>query len=64
MDEALEHLQEQHAEYRAVERPADVGDLVIVDYTLTPEGMEPRTETGYGFVIGTRRGPARRSTRR
>ena len=39
---------EQHAEYRAVERPADVGDLVIVDYTLTPEGMEPRSETGYG----------------
>ena len=46
-------LQEQHAEYRAVERPADLGDLVIVDYTLTPEGMEPRTETGYGFVIGS-----------
>ena len=53
VDEALAHLQEQQAEYRAVERPADVGDLVIVDYTLTPEGMEPRTETGYGFVIGS-----------
>lgn len=52
VDEALTTLQEQHAEYRAVERAADPGDLVIVDYTLTPEGMEPRSETGYGFVIG------------
>jgi trigger factor len=53
VDEALLHLQEQHAEYRAVERPADVGDLVIMDYTLTPDLMEPRTETGYGFTIGS-----------
>jgi trigger factor len=52
VDEALTALREQHAEYRAVERAADPGDLVIVDYTLTPEGMEPRSETGYGFVIG------------
>src|SRR5262249_30923312 len=51
--EALGQLQEQHAEYRAVERPADVGDLVIVDYTLTPDGMEPRSETGYSFTIGS-----------
>jgi trigger factor len=53
VDEALAHMQEQHAEYRAVERPADVGDLVIMDYTLTPDGMDPRTETGYGFTIGS-----------
>ncbi len=52
VDDALAHLQEQHAEYRVVERPADVGDLVIVDYTLTPEGMPPRTETGFGLVVG------------
>jgi trigger factor len=52
VDDALAHLQEQNAEYRVVERPADVGDLVIVDYTLTPEGMPPRTETGYSLVIG------------
>jgi trigger factor len=52
VDDALAHLQEQHAEYRVVERPADVGDLVIVDYTLTPEGMPPRTETGYSLMIG------------
>jgi trigger factor len=53
VDEALSHLQEQHAEFRAVERPADVGDLVIMDYTLTPDGMEPRTQTGYDFNIGS-----------
>jgi trigger factor len=53
IDEALEHLREQHAEFRAVERPADVHDLVIMDYTMTPEGSEPRTETGYGFVVGS-----------
>jgi trigger factor len=52
VEEALGHLQEQHAEYRSVERPADPGDLVIVDYTLTPDGMEPRHQTGYSFTIG------------
>jgi trigger factor len=52
VEEALGQLQERHAEYRAVERPADVGDLVIVDWTLTPEGMQPRTETGQSFAIG------------
>ena len=52
VEEAIEQIREQHAEYRAVERAADIGDLVIVDYTLTPEDMEPRSESGYGFVIG------------
>lgn len=53
VDEALEHLREQHAEFRTVERPADVHDLVIMDYTLTPDGMDPRTETGYSFLVGS-----------
>jgi trigger factor len=53
VDEALNALQEQHAEYRAVERAADPGDLAIIDYTLTPEGMEARSESDYGFVIGS-----------
>ena len=53
VDEALTALQEQHAEYRSVERAADPGDLAIIDYTLTPEGMEPRSESDYGFVIGS-----------
>ena len=52
VEEAISQIREQHAEYRAVERAADIGDLVIVDYTLTPEDMEPRSESGYGFVIG------------
>jgi len=52
VDEALAQLLEQHAVYRTVERPVDVGDLVVVDYTLTPDGMEPRSETAYTFVIG------------
>jgi trigger factor len=53
VDETLEHLREQHAEFRTVERAADPGDLVLMDYTLTPEGLEPRSEKGYGFVIGS-----------
>jgi trigger factor len=52
VDEALSQLREQHAEFHAVERAADLGDLVMVDYTLTPEGMEARSETGYGFLVG------------
>lgn len=53
LQKTLEHLREQHAEFRSVERAADVGDLVIVDYTLTPEGMEARSEQGYAFLVGS-----------
>ena len=53
VDEALEQLREQHAEFRTVERPADINDLVIMDYSITPEGMDARTETGYSFLIGS-----------
>ena len=53
LEKALEHLREQHAEFRSVERPAAAGDLVIVDYTLTPEGVEPRREQGYAFLVGS-----------
>jgi len=53
VDEALESLREQHAEYRTVERPADINDLVIMDYSLTPEGMDPVTQTGYSFLVGS-----------
>jgi trigger factor len=53
VDQALDQLREQHAEYRAVERAADLNDLVVVDYTVTPEGMEPRPETGQTFVVGS-----------
>jgi len=53
VDEALASLREQHAAYRAVERPADLKDLVLVDYTVTPEGMEPRVEAGHTFLLGS-----------
>jgi trigger factor len=52
VDEAIAHLREHHAEYRAVERAADLGDLVTVDYTLTPDGMESRSQTGQTFPLG------------
>jgi trigger factor len=53
VEQALEQMREQHAEYRAVERAAAPGDLVIIDYTLTPEGQDPATANGYQFVVGS-----------
>ncbi|MBI4240894.1 MAG: trigger factor [Candidatus Rokubacteria bacterium] len=53
VEHALAHLQEEHAEFRSVERAAGPGDLVIMDYTLAPEGMEARTEQGYAFLVGS-----------
>jgi trigger factor len=52
VDEAVAEIREQHAEFHGVERAADLKDLVIVDYTLTPEGMDTRSETGYSFLVG------------
>jgi trigger factor len=49
---ALEQLREQHAQFTSVERAAAAGDLVVVDYTLAPEGHEPTTATGYHFLVG------------
>lgn len=53
VEQAVNHLREQQAEFRVVERAADLGDLVIIDYTLTPEGVESRTEKGYAFLVGS-----------
>jgi len=53
-EHALTHLREEHAELRSVERAAASGDLVIMDYTLAPDGMEPRTEQGYLFLVGSK----------
>ncbi len=50
--ETLEHMREQQAEFRLVDRPAAPGDLVIVDYTLKPDGHEATTATGYQFIVG------------
>lgn len=53
VQKTLEHFREQHAEFRSVERAAAAEDLVIMDYTLTPEGMEPKSEQGYAFLVGS-----------
>jgi trigger factor len=52
VDETLERMREQQAEFNLVDRAAAPGDLVIVDYTLTIEGQEPSTQNGYAFVVG------------
>jgi trigger factor len=53
VSEALEHMREQHAEYRTIERAAAPGDLAIVDYTLAPEGHDPSSATAYQFLVGS-----------
>jgi trigger factor len=50
--EALERTREGQAEFRAVDRAPAAGDLVIIDYTLTPEGLPSAQETGYAFLVG------------
>jgi trigger factor len=52
VDEALARMRESQAEFRAVDRAPATGDLVIVDYTLAPEGLPPAQETGYAFIVG------------
>ena len=52
VDETLQRMREQQAEFRTVERAAAPGDLVIVDYGLTVEGQEPVQQSGYAFMIG------------
>jgi trigger factor len=53
VNEALEQMREQQAEYRTVERAAAAGDLVIVDYTLAPEGHDATSAQGYQFIVGS-----------
>src|SRR5262245_1910310 len=52
VDTTLERMRESQAQYVTVERAAAPGDLVIVDYTLSVEGQEPTSQTGYAFVVG------------
>ena len=49
----LEQMREQQAEFRAVDRAAATGDLVVVDYTLRPDEHDPTTANGYHFVLGS-----------
>jgi trigger factor len=52
VETALSTLAEQRATLVTVSRPARVGDFVVVDYELRPEGAEPRGEQGYAFEVG------------
>jgi trigger factor len=52
VDETLARMRESQAEFRAVDRAPAAGDLVIIDYTLVPEGRPPVQETGYAFIVG------------
>jgi trigger factor len=51
---ALDHMREQQAQFHAVERPAATGDLVVVDYTVTIDGHDPSSQSGYEFLVGAR----------
>ena len=53
VNDALEHMRDQQAEFRPVERAAAPGDLVIVDYTLAPEGHDATSANGYQFIVGS-----------
>jgi trigger factor len=53
LEQALERMREQHAQFNSVERAAATGDLVVVDYTLTPQDHEPTTANGYHFLVGS-----------
>ncbi len=52
VETTLNTLAEQRATLVTAARPARVGDFVVVDYELTPEGAEPRREQGYAFEVG------------
>jgi trigger factor len=52
LDAAIEHMREQQAQFRVVDRPAAPGDLLVVDYTLAVEGRDPSHQAGYQFIIG------------
>ena len=53
VDEALGRMREQHAQFNSVERAAATDDLVVVDYTLSPQDHEPTTASGYHFLVGS-----------
>ncbi|HEY7649139.1 MAG TPA: trigger factor [Methylomirabilota bacterium] len=52
VEATIEQMREQQAQFVSVERAANPGDLVILDYTMTVEGQAPAQQTGYSFVVG------------
>lgn len=55
LEAALRALAERHASLNTVARPARVGDHVVVDYVLEPEGEPARREEGFAFEVGAGR---------
>ncbi|MFQ5897293.1 MAG: trigger factor [Candidatus Methylomirabilia bacterium] len=53
VDRVLAYLQEQHAEFRSVDRAADRGDLVLTDITISLEGLDPQSEQGHAVLVGS-----------
>ena len=53
VDEALGRMREQHAQFNSVDRAAATDDLVVVDYTLSPQDHEATTAAGYHFLVGS-----------
>jgi trigger factor len=52
VDETLERMREQQAQFESRDRAAGPGDLVIMDYTLNLDGQEPTSQSGYTFIVG------------
>jgi trigger factor len=50
---SLDQMREQQAQFRTVDRAAAAGDLLVVDYTLAPEGHDPTSANGYQFIVGS-----------
>ena len=53
VEAALTTLAERQATLSTVARPARVGDHVVIDYAMEPEGGEARREQGYAFQVGS-----------
>jgi trigger factor len=52
VQQTLDGMREQQAQFRSVDRAAAPGDLVMVDYTLHPQAHDPTSATGYQFLVG------------
>src|SRR5262245_18997664 len=52
VETTIDQMREQQAQFVSVDRAANPGDLVILDYTMTVEGQEPVQQTGYSFIVG------------
>jgi len=51
IDEVMSTLREQRAEYNDVERGAEEGDLVVIDFTSTIDGEEPKDSGAEDYMV-------------